>query len=399
MNITMPKNVQFIIDTFYENGYEAFMVGGCIRDILLNKTPTDYDIATSAPPEVTERLFTKTIPTGIQHGTVTVVIDKENYEVTTYRLESEYINNRKPSKVIFVSNIKEDLSRRDFTINAFAYNDKKGLIDYFQGNNDLNLGIIKCVGIANKRFNEDALRMLRAIRFSCQLNFDIEKLTYEAIEKNAHLISNISHERIRTEFSKILLSNNAYKGLSLLKSTGILNLILSLETNINPSIDSLPKDLSTRLSFILLNNDLNEVNTALRTLTFDNSTIKKSISLLSNFDNISDCDSKYKCKKLIISVGKENIYDLISLYSTFTNTKLTNIELLINDIISNNDVLSIKDLNINGTILKDNFNLVNGKVIGELLSYLLDEVLKGNINNSESELLLSAKKYYSKIEA
>ena len=165
MNITIPSNVKYIIDEFYKNNYEAFMVGGCIRDALLCKTPKDYDIATSAKPEITEKLFKRTIPTGIKHGTVTVLIDNEPYEVTTYRTEGEYKDNRRPDEVYFVSDIKEDLSRRDFTINAFAYNSREGLKDFFGGLDDLNNGLIRSVGDANKRFNEDALRMLRAIRF------------------------------------------------------------------------------------------------------------------------------------------------------------------------------------------------------------------------------------------
>ena len=171
MNINIPKNVKFIIDTYYNNNYEAFMVGGCVRDSLLGLKPKDFDVTTSALPEITENLFTKTIPTGIKHGTVTVVIDKENFEVTTYRTEENYIDNRRPEKVEFVKDLKEDLSRRDFTINAFAYNDKEGLIDYFNGMDDLKNKVIRAVGDPNKRFNEDALRMLRAIRFSAQLGF------------------------------------------------------------------------------------------------------------------------------------------------------------------------------------------------------------------------------------
>ena len=197
MNINIPKNVKFIIDTYYNNNYEAFMVGGCVRDSLLGLKPKDFDITTSALPEITENLFTKTIPTGIKHGTVTVVIDKENFEVTTYRTEENYIDNRRPEKVEFVKDLKEDLSRRDFTINAFAYNDKEGLIDYFNGMDDLKNKVIRAVGDPNKRFNEDALRMLRAIRFSAQLGFSIESKTYDAIKDNVQLIKNKSNERIR----------------------------------------------------------------------------------------------------------------------------------------------------------------------------------------------------------
>ena len=172
------------------------MVGGCVRDCILGKEPKDYDVTTSATPNITENLFNKTIPTGIQHGTVTVVIDNENLEVTTYRTEGQYLDNRRPESVNFVSDIKEDLSRRDFTMNALAFNDREGLIDYFNGLDDIKNKIIRAVGEPSKRFQEDALRMLRAIRFSCQLGFEIEESTYIAIKDNYKLIKNISIERI-----------------------------------------------------------------------------------------------------------------------------------------------------------------------------------------------------------
>ena len=194
----LPNNVQYILDKFDSNGFEAFIVGGCVRDSLLNKKPQDYDITTNAFPEKIEELFDKTIPTGIKHGTVTVLIDKNSYEVTTYRVDGEYLNNRKPKDVKFVSNIEEDLSRRDFTINAMAYSPYLGFKDCFNGKEDLKNKLIRCVGNPDKRFSEDALRMLRAIRFSCQLNFKIEKLTAESIRKNFKLIKNISMERIQS---------------------------------------------------------------------------------------------------------------------------------------------------------------------------------------------------------
>ncbi|MGV2686106.1 polynucleotide adenylyltransferase, partial [Clostridium perfringens] len=163
-----------IIDTFYRNNFKAVMVGGCVRDSLLGISPKDYDITTSAKPDTTLSLFEKTIPTGLKHGTVTVIISNNQYEVTTFRTEGTYLDNRRPSSVEFVSDIKEDLSRRDFTINALAYNKSIGLIDYFGGIDDINNKIIRCVGNPDERFKEDSLRMLRAIRFSCQLDFNID---------------------------------------------------------------------------------------------------------------------------------------------------------------------------------------------------------------------------------
>ncbi|MGL4109500.1 CCA tRNA nucleotidyltransferase [Clostridium sp. LP20] len=394
MNIKIPSDVQFIIDCFYNNGYEAFMVGGCVRDSLLNKDPMDYDITTSAPPEVTEKLFSKTIPTGIQHGTITVLINNVPYEVTTYRTEGKYIDNRRPDRVDFVTSIKEDLSRRDFTINAFAYNNKEGLIDYFSGMSDLNKKNIRSVGIANDRFNEDALRMLRAIRFSSQLDFSIEAKTYNAISINSSLIKNISHERIRVEISKILLSNNPFKGLCMLKDTGILSRILpELTTKINPNIDLVPNNISCKLVALFKNLDIEIISKVLKRLTFDNSTINRTLILTKHYKDIDNCNSKSDCKRLISKVGPENIFDLISLHETIEMINLSTLRNYVNSILDNQDPIYIKDLNIDGNTLKTELNLISGKIIGDLLNHLLNLVIDDKINNDTSSLLIAAKKY------
>jgi len=218
--------VDFRINKLDENGFEAFAVGGCVRDSILNKVPGDWDMTTSALPENIISIFDKTIPTGMKHGTITIIIDKESFEVTTYRIDGDYKDNRRPDQVEFVTSIKEDLSRRDFTINAMAYNHKEGLIDFFNGKEDLQSRIIRCVGDANTRFKEDALRMLRAIRFSAQLEFSIEEETFKAIANNSHLIKAISQERIREELTKILLSEKPSYAFINLEKSGILKHIL-----------------------------------------------------------------------------------------------------------------------------------------------------------------------------
>ena len=205
----------------------AYIVGGSVRDFKIGiSEPKDYDITTNALPEEIIKIFDKTIPTGIQHGTVTVMINGQGYEVTTYRIDGEYLDNRRPEGVTFVSNLKEDLARRDFTINALAFNEENGLIDYFGGIEDLNSKIIRAVGEPNKRFQEDALRMLRAIRFAARLDFHIEEKTLNGIKTNCNLILNVSNERIRDELCKILISDNPSKALRLLEETKILALIL-----------------------------------------------------------------------------------------------------------------------------------------------------------------------------
>jgi len=207
----IPEAARHIIDVLYDNGYEAFVVGGCVRDSLLGKEPKDWDITTSAAPQEVKSLFKKTIDTGIEHGTVTVMIDRVGYEVTTYRIDGEYKDSRRPESVEFTSNLEEDLLRRDFTINAMAYNDKVGVVDKFNGIEDLNNKIIRCVGNPVERFTEYALRILRAVRFSAQLDFSIGEETRQAIVKLAPTLSNISAERIKTELDKTFMSNHPEK--------------------------------------------------------------------------------------------------------------------------------------------------------------------------------------------
>ncbi len=206
LRIRLPENVQTILGTLKENGYEAFAVGGCIRDSLMGITPSDWDITTSALPQEIKKCFRRTVDTGIEHGTVTVLIGEKSYEVTTYRIDGEYKDNRHPSEVTFTDAVSEDLRRRDFTINAMAYNDYRGLIDLFGGREDIRRRMIRCVGDANERFQEDALRILRAVRFAAQLDFDIDSMTRDAVTGHAPRLKAVSKERILTEISKLICS-------------------------------------------------------------------------------------------------------------------------------------------------------------------------------------------------
>lgn len=443
MKINIPKDVNYIISNFYKNNYEAYMVGGCVRDSILGTLPKDYDITTSARPKETISLFEKTIPTGLKHGTITVLINSNPYEVTTFRTEGTYLDNRRPSSVDFVTDIKEDLSRRDFTINALAYNENKGLIDYFNGINDINNKTIRCVGDPDKRFKEDALRMLRAIRFSCQLTFNIEKNTYNAIKDNYKLIENISFERIRDELCKILISPNPSRGLELLKDTKLLELILP---EINSLVDFSPKctnhnrnvfthtlrvinntenNLSLRLSALL--HDVGKLNTLtpfndgsfygfpghsiegsrmskkiLSKLRFDNNTIKIVSKLIEHHLvlNTNTMPTKYEVKKLLNDVGKNNISLLFKLQRADINSldnpkifleKVSYTEKLANQILENNEPLAIKDLDITGEDLISNLELKPGKIIGDILNYILDRVLENPNLNSKDILLELAK--------
>ena len=204
--IQLPEKVGRIIGTLQEHGYEAYAVGGCIRDSILGREPEDWDITTSAMPEETKALFDKTFDTGIQHGTITVLLEKEGFEVTTYRIDGKYEDSRHPKEVTFTRNLREDLLRRDFTINAMAYNETDGLVDIFGGLEDLEAGMIRCVGTAKERFKEDALRILRGVRFAAQLGFDIEEDTRQGMKELAWTLQNISAERIQVELVKMITS-------------------------------------------------------------------------------------------------------------------------------------------------------------------------------------------------
>lgn len=206
MRLEIPGNVGKIIHTLEGHGYEAYAVGGCVRDSILGRIPDDWDITTSALPSQVKELFHRTVDTGLKHGTVTVLMDKEGYEVTTYRLDGEYKDGRHPKEVTFTASLEEDLKRRDFTINAMAYNPSTGLVDLFSGSEDLKKGIIRCVGNPLERFTEDALRILRAVRFCAQLGFSIEESTFEALGQLATNLKHISAERMQAELVKLLIS-------------------------------------------------------------------------------------------------------------------------------------------------------------------------------------------------
>lgn len=444
MKIFIPNDVKSIIDKFYENNNQAFIVGGCVRDNILNKEPKDYDVTTSALPTETINLFEKTIPTGLQHGTVTVLINKEPYEVTTFRTDGDYKDNRHPDSVAFVRNIEEDLSRRDFTINALAYNQYEGLIDCFNGLKDIENKLIRCVGNPDKRFNEDALRMLRAIRFSCQLDFLIESNTYESIKRNYKLVENISSERVRDELCKILISKAPSKGLEMLRETKILEIILPdinklvnytpKATNHNKDvyrhtlkvIDNTYENLILRLSALF--HDVGKLNTMsflenghcyfprhsiesarmaksiLTKLAFDNNTINNVCSIITEHLvlNISHMPTDGEIKRLINRVGKQNINLLYDLQRADINSlwdpvpylrKVDFMDERTKFILDNKEPLTIKDLNITGTFLMSKLNLKPGKIIGEILNFLLEKVLDDSSLNIETTLLELSKNY------
>ena len=289
MHIDIPEDVQFILKKLGRAGYEAYIVGGCTRDSILGKLPQDWDITTPAMPEQVKALFPRTIDTGIKHGTVTIMIGANGYEVTTYRIDGIYEDGRHPRDVTFTRSLEEDLKRRDFTINAMAYNPEEGLVDLFGGIQDLKEGRIRCVGDPGARFSEDALRMMRAVRFAAQLGFAIEENTARAVKTLAGTLDRISAERIRSELEKLLLSPHPeliekayelgitgtilpeYDNLSHLaaRPAGMYeNARLHTAALLPAAAETKPQRFATLLSYL----EPEQVETVMRRLKFDNST-------------------------------------------------------------------------------------------------------------------------------
>lgn len=441
----IPKDVKVILDTFENNGYEAYVVGGSVRDSKMGTAlPKDYDITTDALPEEINKLFYKTIPTGLEHGTITVMINGVGYEVTTYRIDGEYLDNRRPEGVIFVSNLKEDLARRDFTINALAYNEKNGVIDYFGGIEDLKNKIIRAVGEPNKRFQEDALRMLRAIRFGASLDFNIEEKTLEAIKANCNLILKVSNERIRDELCKMLVSDNSTKALKLLKDTNLLEFILpELQASVgfnqqNPHhdkdvfehilavVEQCPPELIVRVAGLL--HDIAKpycftidkvgighfyghdsegaeiCEQILRRLKFDNESIRKISILVKEHMNVLTKPKEASIKRLINRVGVDLVHDLFALQkadalgSRFPKVRLKEIQRVEEKtitILESKVPLCIKELAVKGGDLMSEFSLSPGEEIGKMLNFLLDKVLENpEFNNKEKLLAIIYEEYH-----
>ena len=419
MKIFMPKEVKFIIDKIYENGYEAFMVGGCVRDNILNMVPNDYDITTNAKPSDIIHIFKdyKILDTGIKHGTVSVILNDKIYEITTYRIESEYENNRRPKSVEFTTNIEKDLERRDFTINAIAYNTKIGLVDKFNGIEDIKHRIIKTVGNPDERFEEEGLRMVRAIRFSSKLGFDIDINTLNSIYKNAHIIKNISIERIKHEFNKTLISDNPKNIIFLYKTKIFKNLGIYCNLNGN-EYKELEKTLSVlnycdknlidrliMLEYINSNQILKNIDknkkyeyycenikklSIINNLKYSNKITNYFNEVMEYMINDSEKTDKVTIKKYLGKIGYDklsNIFNLKLIYNTFFNNE-DKIKILnkcienLNEIENLKECYTIKDLDIDGKVL---INLgYKGKEIGDILEFLLDNVIKKpSLNNKD----------------
>ena len=444
LDITLPMPVARALSLLEARGYEAFTVGGCVRDSLLGRVPNDWDITTNATPEQMKTCFEdfRVIETGIQHGTLTVIIDGTQLEITTYRNDGEYLDNRHPAQVTFSKHIEDDLSRRDFTVNAMAYHPQKGLIDLFDGRVDLKAHVIRCVGDAKTRFEEDGLRILRAIRFASVLDFAIEEKTAKAVHDCKNLLSGIAAERIREEFCKLICGRGAVRILR--DYIDVISVFLpelgacvGFEQNtkyhcfdvFEHTLQALALcengDLITRLGILL--HDIGKplcytedeqgghfkghapvgveiTKNALSRLRFDNETIRR-MELLVEWHDIPLSAEKKRVKRLMQKLSNTDILRLLEIKrcDRLAHAKdfqelppdLALIPSVIEEIRAEDACLSLKTLAIDGADLMA-IGIPEGKKIGTMLHTLLDDVIEERLPNEKNALLQAAKERIKK---
>ena len=443
MTIILPDNVSYILNTLNSNNFEAYIVGGCVRDSIIGLTPQDWDITTNAAPDEIMLCFKnhKLITAGIKHGTVGVIIDKSVYEITTFRIDGDYIDNRHPESVIFSKNIENDLSRRDFTVNALAYNPEKGLIDIFNGLEDLKYKAIRCVGDPDKRFQEDALRILRALRFASTYDFTIEIKTSDAIFNNRLLLNNISEERIATEFNKLICGESAQYILNRYRrviSTFIPEIEIMFNCNQNTphhnrslwkhttsALKRVDSDLVLRLTMFFhdigkpmaqTTDEITGYNhfkghnkfsvaiteSVLKRLKYSNEIID-TVKTLIYYHDVRLSDNKKQIKRLLSKIGEKNFRyllniqkaDMLAQSAYKREEKLYNYSLSVatfEKIIEENECLSLKELAINGRDLI-HIGVTKGEDIGNTLNYLLLKVIDDELLNENDILIAEAKKF------
>ena len=434
MKIQLPEKVKVMIQTLEAAGYEAYAVGGCVRDSVLGRIPADWDITTSALPEQVKELFHRTIDTGIEHGTVTVMMDKEGFEVTTYRVDGEYRDHRHPEQVNFTGELKEDLRRRDFTINAMAYNDRCGMVDAFGGIEDLKHGVIRCVGVARERFEEDALRILRAVRFAAQLGFEIEKETADAARALAGNLKDISAERIQTELVKLLVSPHP-EMLRTAYELGITRVVLpefdvmmetpqhhphhmySVGEHTLKALEFTDPEKVLRLSVLFhdfgkpqtrttvdgvdhfhghANVSAQETVRIMRRLKFDNATMDQ-VKRIVLYHDVRPQPDERQIRRLLHRAG-EDIFpglfqvmgaDILAQSEYRKMEKLVNLERVhqvYDEILKRKDCISLKNLQVTGKDLIA-AGMEPGKKIGEILNQMLEDVLETPEHNEREYLL------------
>ncbi len=436
----LPEKVKQIISILEQRGFEAYAVGGCVRDTLLERTPEDWDITTNASPKEVKALFRRTVDTGIAHGTVTVLLDQDSFEVTTYRIDGDYEDSRHPKEVTFTNSLKEDLKRRDFTINAMAYNEKNGLVDCFGGMKDLKVGVIRCVGNAEERFTEDALRILRCVRFSAQLGFSIEKETEAAAVRMADSLKKISAERIAAEWTKLLLAPHVDRIMTAYQY-GILKQFfpeVTVTDRLVRAVELIPaSDAAKQLRYAMLfcrlsaddrkdfalpaektESDAKDKDSTvsdrktdgekaaalaknlLRRLKFDNETIR-TVSGLVRYLHLQIEPESGAVRRAVYETGETLFPLLFPVWRAYTQagfedgeklSHIDEIERLYGQIISHGDCLSLKELAVTGGDLIA-LGIAPGKEMGEILHRLLFLVLDEPSRNTREYLLEAAKNF------
>ena len=381
MKISIPEYVKKAIAELNSRGFEAFVAGGAVRDALLGMSPDDWDITTNAHVFDVQNIFPRHFDTGIKHGTVTALVDGKPIEITTYRIEGDYENNRRPSSVEFTSNLSEDLKRRDFTINAMAYNDEKGLVDLFGGEDDLKNKVIRCVGNPDERFTEDALRIMRAVRFSSRLGFEIEPETLKSIQKNCHLLKNISAERVQSELVKTLLTG---ADVDILFSSGIMEIILPEISNNSKLVNSVFADKELKLSALFYGTEDALCRNLLNRLKFDNKT-KYNVLQILKCSTMEIPDDEVSSRQMLRDFGDEILEKTILLWKICEKDveKCENAERILSK--TKLQPHSISMLAVDGNDLK---NIgISGVEIGKTMAFLLDEVIKNPELNTKTQLL------------
>ncbi len=443
MLLKLPAKVKTILDVLHTKGYEAYAVGGCVRDSILAREPDDWDITTSAKPMQVKECFRRTVDTGIQHGTVTVMLGDDGFEVTTYRIDGDYSDGRHPDSVAFTTELAEDLRRRDFTINAMAYNEEEGLVDLYDGMGDLQRKVIRCVGDPDERFDEDALRILRAVRFAAQLNFRIDAATMAAISRHREYLKQVSAERIQVEIVKLLVSDHPQRWEDLYE-LGITKVILpefdrcmdtpqhtpyhldTVGVHTLKALCAIPNSKVLRLTMLL--HDIGKpetrwtdslgrdhfkghaeigatmANGILRRLKFDNDTRKRVVNLIRYHDLRPDNDPA-DIRRCMYAIGPDQFEDELAVWWADNMAKsnykkeenLNRVNQVYEgykQIIANGDCLRIRDLAINGNDLTAMG--IRGKEIGEILEASLLSVLKDPQLNDRELLLLYAQQVHAR---
>lgn len=443
----MPKNVDTAINLLQSAGFEAYAVGGCVRDSLLGKTPNDWDITTSAKPEDMKSVFADfhCIDTGIKHGTVTVVIDGEPLEITTFRLDGEYEDNRHPKSVTFTSDLGADLGRRDFTVNAMAYSKMTGTVDLFGGQNDLKNGIIRCVGDPDRRFNEDALRILRALRFASALDFEIEEKTAQSLLKNRALLGNISEERIAKELLKLVCGKGAKRILTDFAPV-LFEILPELQpmyknSHDNPhhcydiyehtliAVESIDPEPTLRFAMLLHDcgkpavKKFDENGVAhfyghqrisaeisaqiLARLKVSNKFRDEILFLVSNHDRWELYENTEKMPRYLSKFGLDGVLKLLKVMRAdvlaqspeyrYRLDQIADAEEIAKNLAAQKPCLSLSELQINGRTLMD-IGIPQGRKLGAVLAQLLDEVIDGVTKNTQEALTTRAREIYSEMK-